>query len=108
MPWIAALPSTISSTTPATPTRSATTTTRMSLSITPSESSTTPSDGSVSSPVNGGGEEGGDAPPDHEQSKHDIAEPVVKQEPQTRTREPLEPPDHLHQSRDEALLLSAR
>src|SRR4051794_36335561 len=44
----------ISSSTPATPTTSASTTIAMSSSRTPTESSTTPSDGSVSNPENGG------------------------------------------------------
>ena len=99
MPLIAALPSTISSTTPATPTTSPTTTTRKSSSSTPSESSTTPSAGSVSSPVNGGARKAPSGPADHEQPEDDVAQPMVEQEAQPRPGEALEPADHLHQRR---------
>src|SRR5947208_4940480 len=62
-PCTTALPTMISSRTPATPTTSPTATTITSSSSTPSDSSTTLSAGGVSSPVNGGARNAPAVPP---------------------------------------------
>src|SRR6476661_1980301 len=107
MPLIAALPSTISSKTPATPMTSATTTRTKSSSSTPSDSSTTPRRQSIES-REGRGQEGSNGPADHEQPKNDIAQTMVEQEAQAGAGETLEPADIPHQRSDEALPLLAR
>jgi hypothetical protein len=52
-------------------------------------------------------EEGACAPGDDEQPKDDVAQAVIEEEAQARPGEALEPADHLHQARDEALLAAA-
>src|SRR5215211_9225326 len=44
---------------------------------------------------------------DHEQAEDDVARASEEEEPQPRLREPLEPPDQLHQRRQEPLALAA-
>jgi hypothetical protein len=54
------------------------------------------------------GKEGGDRPADHERSEHDVAEPVVEQEPQPGPRDSLQEADQPQQRPEESLLSRPR